>query len=189
MGLQRRDVLLIAGGSAAGVATGAVAGFVGNELLSGRRRDVAGFEWTDDFAPLPNEELPGPSPRYDGDPSARFLLRYDTSPMVAIVGAPNADVTQALAVRGMRLGLAYTDPEGTWRQGYGRPGQLFGGVVGGKFGPFVTAALGIGPGDVEFSWVVRDEEGQVTQLPTTAISQGGVPREEAARAFPGVPHL
>lgn len=190
MGLKRRTLLEIGGGTGLVVASSA-AGYGLRGLLSGERDAVPGFVWSDDdFEPFRNDALREVSPRYEGDSKAG-RGRYDGSPTVALVGTLATGALSSLTEeKGRRLGIAYTDPGGEWHLGCGRPGQVFGGAVYANAGDHLVAALGIGPGDVEFSWVIRDDKkGLVLPLATLAIGGGPMQREEAARQFPGVPHL
>ena len=188
MGISRRAVIEGAGGAGLLVA-GAAAGYLGGKLMDGKRDAVPGFEWSDSrFAPFHNDSLRATAPHYPGDKNPG-RGRYDTSRTVALLGAFVDQVADGLTVDGRRLGIAYTDPGGNWHQGYGQPGQLFGGVVRSKDGPLLTAALGIGPNDVEFSWVLRDESGVVVPLASLAINGAAMSREDAFRQFPGVPQL
>ncbi len=191
MGISRRSLLEIGGGAGLVAGSGA-AGYVLRGLLSGERDAVSGFVWSDDeFEPFRNDALREVSPHYEGDGNTRPRHRYDGSPTVALVGALAAGALSALTEgKDRRLGIAYTDPGGEWHQGYGLPGQVFGGVAYANAGEHLVAALGIGPDDVEFSWVVRDDKhGLVVPLATLAIGSGPMPREEAAHQFPGVPQL
>lgn len=189
MGVSRRAVLETAGGAVL-LGAGAAAGYGLKGVFSGERDAVSGFVWSDDFEPFRNDPLREVSPRYEGDSSAG-RGRYDSSPTVAVVGTLATGAMSALTEgRDRRLGIAYTDPGGEWHQGYGLPGQVFGGAVFVNAGDHLVAALGIGPGDVEFSWVIRDDKrGLVLPLATLAIGGGAMPREEATRQFPGVPQL
>ena len=190
MGLTRRGLLEIGGGTGLAVAGGA-AGYVLRGAVSGERDAVSGFVWSDDFEPFRNDALRGVSPHYEGDANASKLRGYDRSPTVALVGTLAAGAMSALTeAKGRRLGIAYTDPGGEWHQGYGIPGRVFGGAVFANAGDHLVAALGIGPGDVEFSWVIRDDaKGLVLPLATLAIGTGPLQREEALHQYPGVPHL
>ena len=140
MALTRRSLLEIGGGTGLAVASGA-AGYALRGFLSGERDAVSGFVWSDDFEPFRNDELRDVSPRYEGDGSAN-TRRYDSSPTVALVGTLATGAMSALTeADGRRLGIAYTDPGGEWHQGYGLPGQVFGGAVymngGAHFGKVV----------------------------------------------------
>lgn len=189
--------LFLAGSGAAAAAGLSFAG-VGTVLLTddlisryfrNERDAVPGFRWDDKkFPPFRNEELHRDAPLFRGDESFINRLRHPVdSYTVAVIGALAADIHKVFEENpNSRLGVVDAQPKGMWRQGMAEPGQLFGGIVDHEGKTYVAAALGIGPGDVQFSWAVR--RGVQTE-PIRTIEIATLARASLARVYPHIPEL
>lgn len=169
----RRRLLHVAGYALTSIGA-AAAGFGASRLHDSLTEinSVPGFAWTrkrgfesqrlstDDAAWLP------------GDPEAQTSIPGEWK-RVGIIGVSLATLVAGWEERpDARLGMLYTDPGSNWHDGWGQPGQLYGGVEVHEGTRMLAAAVRMGGDPAHFTWALSEPNGSTKvalQLPSKEI--------------------